>query len=90
MLENKNYLYVLLSFFCISIFSQKKKLDHKDFDVWNTIQTPLSDAGKMGYITPEEVESFARLLVQKATSSPIWQLFRRIINKWWIQSLKDH
>ncbi len=59
-------------------------------DVWNTIQTPLSDAGKMGYITPEEVESFARLLVQKATSSPIWQLFRRIINKWWIQSLKDH
>ena len=59
-------------------------------DVWNTIQTPLSDASKMGYITPEEVESFARLLVQKATSSPIWQLFRRIINKWWIQSLKDH
>jgi len=40
MLENKNYLYVLLSFFCISIFSQKKKLDHKDFDVWNTIQMP--------------------------------------------------
>ncbi|QDZ19899.1 hypothetical protein HOP50_03g24160 [Chloropicon primus] len=59
-------------------------------DVWETIQTPLSDASKMGYITPEEVESFARLLLQKATSSPIWQLFRRIINKWWISSLKDH
>ena len=40
MLENKNYLCVLLSFFCVSIFSQKKKLDHKDFDVWNTIQMP--------------------------------------------------
>ena len=58
-------------------------------DVWNTMQTPLLDASKMGYITPEEVESFARLLLQKATSSPIWQLFRRIINRWWMMSLKS-
>ena len=45
MFENKNYLCVLLSFFCISIFSQKKKLDHKDFDVWNTIQMPTISSG---------------------------------------------
>lgn len=36
----QNFFSYLMLFFSISVFSQKKILDHKDFEIWNTIQMP--------------------------------------------------
>ena len=36
----QNFFSLLILFFCVSVFSQKKILDHKDFEIWNTIQMP--------------------------------------------------
>ncbi|MGF1556355.1 alpha/beta hydrolase family protein [Paucihalobacter sp.] len=42
----KSVLYLLILCFSINLFSQKKVLDHSDYDIWNTIQREtISPAG---------------------------------------------
>ena len=78
----------------ISLENAKVVYSYHELDllqgVWKTLKNPLQDATKLSFVTPEEVESFARLLLQQAMSSPIWQLFRRVVNKWWLNSCKEH
>ena len=69
--QMKTTIYTLLFFVAISVSAQKKILDHKDYDIWNTIQAQsISNNGKyvMYSLFKGEKDKFLKIKDTKAKS----------------------
>lgn len=68
---------ILLVLCTLSLWSQKKVLDHKDFDIWNTIKTPtISNNGKFIMYSLEKGERDQFLKIKDAKSNQIFEYQR--------------
>ncbi|WP_347925969.1 prolyl oligopeptidase family serine peptidase [Pontimicrobium sp. SW4] len=70
----KQVLYITLLFIGVNSFAQKKILDHKDFDIWNTIKNQaISIDGKFVVYTLEKGEKDNHLKIKDANASLIFE-----------------
>ncbi len=70
----KQVLCIILLFIGVSSFAQKKILDHKDFDIWNTIRNQaLSVDGKYIMYSLEKGEKDNHLKIKDANASLIFE-----------------
>lgn len=73
----KQVLYIILLFIGVSSFAQKKILDHKDFDIWNTIKNQtLSVDGKYIMYSLEKGEKDNHLKIKDANASLVFDHVR--------------
>jgi len=69
----KKALYIILLFIGVNSFAQKKILDHKDFDIWNTIKNQdISVDGKYIIYSLEKGEKDNHLKIKDANASLIF------------------
>ncbi|MDP3313389.1 S9 family peptidase [Lutibacter sp.] len=68
---------ILLFVFAVSAFSQKKILDHKDFDIWNTIKDEsIAPNGSYIIYSLEKGEKDSKLKIKKPDASLIFEYDR--------------
>ena len=69
----KQVLYIILLFIGISSFAQNKILDHKDFDIWNTIKNQaISADGKYIIYSLEKGEKDNHLKIKDANATLVF------------------
>jgi dipeptidyl aminopeptidase/acylaminoacyl peptidase len=67
--QAKLFLSLLVSFFVTQSFSQKKELDHPDYDIWNTIENPVISGNAefvMYSLQQGEKDQFLKIKTKKA------------------------